>query len=53
MYNINDEAARYKFENSEIASIRSDDSNNASSNVPYRTYTTIEDFLKDWKVIES
>ena len=52
VYNVNDEAARYKFENSEIASIESNDLPIATSNVPYRTYTTIEDFFKDWKVIE-
>lgn len=52
VYNMDDLAAKYKFKNSDIASIRSDDDSDASSNVPYRTYTTIEDFFKDWKFIE-
>lgn len=52
VYNINDPAALYKFENSEVATIRSDDDADASSNVPYRTYITIEDFFKDWRLIE-
>ena len=50
VYNINDKNAKYKFKNSDIASIGNN--NNASSNMPYRTYTTIEDFLTDWKVIK-
>jgi len=50
VYNINDPAAKYKFENSSVVSIK--DNYDATSNVPYRTYKTIEDFLKDWKVIE-
>lgn len=52
VYNINDPAARYKFERTNVASIEGDENPNATSNVPYRTYVTIEDFFKDWKVLE-
>jgi len=52
VYNMNDEAARYKFENSSVATITNNGKIVASSNMPYRTYSTIEDFFKDWKVLE-
>jgi hypothetical protein len=52
VYNMNDEAARYKFENSSVATIIDNGKIEASSNMPYRTYSTIEDFFKDWKVLE-
>ena len=50
VYNIDDESARYKFEKSKIVYV---EDNKATSPQPYRTYTTIEEFLKDWKVVEN
>lgn len=56
VYNMDDEAAVYKFTRSRLVDIEEDENNKiirTTSSQPCRAYETIEEFLKDWQVIEN
>ena len=56
VYNMDDEAAVYRFTRSRLVDIERDEDHDiirTSSSQPCRAYETIEEFLKDWQVIEN
>lgn len=51
VYNVDDKSALYKFQKSNIVYTRGEDNTDAMSSCPYRTYASIEEFIRDWKVV--